>query len=83
MSTVADGSFPDATTASANEAMQHRLMGNGGEKRRFCKILLVHRGTAFRLAQIFLGIQREFQQALEKLILRNADEVLEHQFFGE
>ena len=35
------------------------------------------------LAQILLGIQRQFQQALEKLILRNAHEVLEHQFLGE
>src|ERR1700720_4462634 len=41
------------------------------------------RCTALRLAQILLGVQRQLQQALEKLILRNADEVLEHQLLGE
>ena len=39
--------------------------------------------TMSPLSQVLLGIQRQLQQALEELILGNADEVLEHQLLGE
>src|SRR5665213_3341301 len=35
------------------------------------------------LAQMLLGIQRQFQQALQQLIRRNSDEILEHELLGE
>src|SRR5690242_11413217 len=42
-----------------------------------CAVRVPRHAVPTRLAQIFLGIQREFQQALEKLVVRNAYEVLE------
>ena len=42
-----------------------------------CAVRVPRHAVPTRLAQIFLCIQREFQQALEKLVVRNAYEVLE------